>query len=181
MVTSSSLPAQATGQCWVPLALACAGSDKHGCGEYANRGLLSCGSKLSTLIDDKNKFIAIKLELESRTITFKDSARIFPVSLNELCQVFNRYALEGKFGTYKPEYNQISVLDNPKILKELLFYNQIDCEALYNAMNAAQTTYLKKYLVDINTTVSTSSLAMKIFRTLYQDKEIPILPQARSG
>jgi hypothetical protein len=44
------------------------------------------------LIDDKNKLILIKarvyLEDGTKTITWKDSYRIFPVSLDKLCEQF---------------------------------------------------------------------------------------------
>lgn len=44
---------------------------------------------LVELIDEHNKFITILMD----NFTFKDSFRIFPVSLKDLCKIFN---VEGK-------------------------------------------------------------------------------------
>ena len=64
-------------------------------------------NKINALIDHQNKFISINLNLTTKTI-IKDSYRIFPVSLQQLCQVFN---IEGKLNNYNLEYNNINILD----------------------------------------------------------------------
>lgn len=127
--------------------------------------------ELNTIIDDSNKFILISLKLKEREIIFKDSLRIFPVSLQELCNIFN---VSGKFCEYNPEFNKPSILNSP-LLEELLVYAQQDSRALLNALLQAQVTYLKLYSVDITSVVSLPSLAFKIFRSKYLDKNIPIL------
>jgi hypothetical protein len=45
--------------------------------------------EVSCLIDNHNKFIQITLEIEKIKFIFKDSYRIFPVSLNDLCDVLS--------------------------------------------------------------------------------------------
>lgn len=143
-------------------------------GYFIYKGLLSVGEHVSTAtacaMDDKNKFVYITYG----QLVFIDSARIFPVSLEELCSLFN---VPGKFGSYNQEFNQVAVLSSDKQLGELLSYNKQDCLALHGAMFAAQTLYIDKYSVDITSIVSTSSLAMKIYRTLYQPVNIPLLPR----
>ena len=117
---------------------------------------------ISTIIDKQNKFIVINYNIsKGKKVVFKDSLRIFPASLNELCNIFG---VSGKVHEYKKEYNHISILDNQELLKELISYCVIDSQALYKALHRAQLTYLMKYGVDICTIVSTSSLALKIFR-----------------
>jgi hypothetical protein len=46
-------------------------------------------NKNESIIDKDNKFIQIVAEIEGHKFTFKDSMRLFPVSLNDLCQAFN--------------------------------------------------------------------------------------------
>lgn len=43
--------------------------------------------EVSCLIDSHNKFIQITLEIKKLKIVFKDSYRIFPVSLQDFCQI----------------------------------------------------------------------------------------------
>jgi hypothetical protein len=45
--------------------------------------------EVSCLIDSHNKFIQITLELKNLKIVFKDSYRIFQVSLNDLCDILS--------------------------------------------------------------------------------------------
>ena len=92
--------------------------------------------------------------------------------MNELCRIFD---IKGKLGEYKEAYNNADILNDNSNLTQLMEYNQQDCTALYNALMAAQFTYLRLYKVDIADIVSTSSLALRIYRTNYQDVDIPIL------
>ena len=43
------------------------------------------------------------------SLIFKDSLRVFPLSLNDLCKTFN---VEGKLFNDKPEFNNIKILIN---------------------------------------------------------------------
>jgi hypothetical protein len=142
-------------------------------GYFIYKYLASSNNKVNTIIDNHNKFILINFETPlGKNIVFKDSLRIFPASLNDLCKVFK---MDGKIHPYKKEYNNVTVLDNQELLNELITYCVIDSESLFNVLLRAQQTYLFKYNVDICTIVSTSSLALKIFRKNYQEVEIPIL------
>ena len=108
------------------------------------------------------------------TITFKDSLRIFPVSLNELCKIYN---VEGKLTEYRQEFNHISILDEDKtnLLEELRKYNRQDSNSLFTALDRAQHTFYCLHRIDIVDIVSTSSLALKIFRSKYLEVNIPVL------
>ena len=94
------------------------------------------------------------------------------MGLEELCKVFN---VKGKIHSYKKSYNDLKILSNEVELKNLLDYNIQDCKALFQALESAQHTYLRLYKTDIASVLSTSSLALKIFRTVFQKINIPIL------
>ena len=64
--------------------------------------------EVSCLVDSHNKFISITLSINKFKVTFKDSYRIFPVSLSDLCQIL---CLEGKSSNYKNEYRNINLFD----------------------------------------------------------------------
>jgi hypothetical protein len=77
-------------------------------GYFIYKYLLSNYSdQLSTLIDTSNKIIIIQVKIEDVTIVFKDSLRIFPTSLNGLCEVFD---VKGKLSVYDPTFNHINIL-----------------------------------------------------------------------
>jgi len=119
-------------------------------------------SKVSTIIDDKNKFIKIQLKLRNDfNIVWKDSYRIFPVSLNSLCEVFK---VSGKTSKYNPDYNNIELFNNESLLNSSIKYSIQDSTSLYEALIEAQSIYSEKYSVDITTVLSTSTLSLKIFR-----------------
>jgi len=128
---------------------------------------------VNTLIDNQHKFITISAPLKNVKIVLRDSMRIFPVSLQELCEVFK---VKGKFSKYNPEFNKLSILKpgNP-LHKQFIEYAIQDSVSLLNTMSKAQTIYFKKHHVDICSIVSTASLSLKIFRTKYLDFNIPVL------
>ena len=105
-------------------------------------------------------------------ITFKDSLRIFPVSLNELCKIFN---VEGKLGSYINEFNSFSLFNDATLLHKFINYAVQDSRSLHLCLSSAQKAYFAQYGVDITSIVSIPSLALKIFRLKYLDKDIPIL------
>jgi hypothetical protein len=126
------------------------------------------------LIDTHNKFIQITLELKNLKIVFKDSYRIFPVSLNDLCSILS---LQGKTSIYKPEYHKISLFnkENDKILEEFKDYSLQDSNCLYECINKLQELYFQEYNVDITSILSTNTLSMQIFRSNFLKVNIPIL------
>ena len=113
---------------------------------------------VKSIIDPQNKFILISI----KHIVFKDSFRIFSISLNSLCDVFNNGV--GKTSAYNPNFNTIEVLTNQTLKKEFIKYADNDSLVLYNCMLNATILYKDKYDVDLSKTVSMSSLSMLIFR-----------------
>ena len=127
---------------------------------------------VKTILDDNNRFICVSVKLSKVEVTFKDSLRIFPCSLEELANIFS---IEGKLGCYKPEYNSIDLFNNTQLLEEFIKYGCQDSKCLYDSLICAQKLYFDKYHVDITSIVSIPSLAFKIFRLNFLDTEIPIL------
>jgi len=124
---------------------------------------------ISTIIDDKNKFIQISL---NNNIFWKDSFRIFPVSLNDLCKIFG---VDGKLSSYNIKFNNLNLFNNPELLKEFINYSIQDSTALYQALEQTQKIYMIDYQVDITTIYSTSTLSLKIYRNKFQEINIPTL------
>lgn len=99
-------------------------------GYFSYKGLLrnlniKC---VSSIIDDKNKFICITYKTDDFTITWKDSYRIFPVSLSKLGDVFN---VKGKLFNHNPLFNDISVFDNKELLRDFTAYALHDSKSLF--------------------------------------------------
>lgn len=128
--------------------------------------------EISCLIDTHNKFISITLNINKFKIIFKDSYRIFPVSLDDLCNILN---IKGKTSKYKPEFHELTLFDNPSLLEEIKSYSMQDSNALFNSIFKLQEIYLLDYNVDICSILSTSTLSLKIFRSKYLKVNIPIL------
>ncbi len=130
--------------------------------------------EVSCLIDSHNKFIQITLELQNLKVVFKDSYRIFQVSLNDLCSILS---VQGKTSIYKQEYHQISLFnkENSKLLEEFKKYSLQDSNCLYDCINKLQDLYIHEYNVDITSILSTSTLSMLIFRTKFLKVKIPVL------
>jgi len=143
-------------------------------GVFLYKALLNFAAldSISTIIDDKNSFISIKYKVGKRTIEFKDSFRIFPLGLNELCETFG---VSGKTSKYNNEFNNISLFKNKVLFEQFTLYSLQDSIALNKAMTIARNTYLDSYKVDLCKIFSTSTLSLKIFRTSFLKLEIPIL------
>lgn len=127
---------------------------------------------VNTIIDNQNKFITINLKNKFNHIKWLDSYRIFPVSLKELCDVFN---VEGKLSEYNSKFNNLDLFNNDSLLDEFKQYALQDSIALLKALLKAQEIYLIDFNIDITSIVSTSSLSLKIFRTKFLNVHIPIL------
>jgi hypothetical protein len=78
-----------------------------------------------------------------------------------LCDILS---LECKTSPYKPEFHKPSLFNNKSLLNEFIAYSLQDSEALYNCIKVLQGQYISDFNVDITTTLSTSSLSLKIFR-----------------
>lgn len=137
-------------------------------------------NNVTPIIDNDNRFILITYKYlntngEAITINFRDSYRIFPISLNKLCKTFN---VAGKSQDYNVAWNQISLFKDKKLLTQFLEYAKQDTISLYNALLNAQRIYMDKYGVDIAKVVSAPSLSLLIFRMRYLDTPIPILKRS---
>ena len=129
-------------------------------------------TNLKAILDDSNKFICISVKFGDKEVVFKDSLRIFSCSLDELCKIFS---VEGKLGSYRPEFNTFNLFKNKSLTGEFIKYGCQDSRALHKALSSAQKSYFNNYNVDITSIVSIPSLAFKIFRLKYLTKDIPIL------
>lgn len=132
---------------------------------------------VNTIVDNKNNFISIyytykKDDGKLKVVTWKDSYRLFPISLDQLCKTFG---VDGKTQVYNPAFNNISLFDDLNLYTQFIDYSKQDSVALYKALTKAQQIYMDKYFVDITKVLSASSLSLLIFRTNHLDIDIPIL------
>lgn len=129
-------------------------------------------SSLKTILDDEKSFIQITVTIKGQIITFKESYRIFPVGLNDLCKIFN---VDGKLQPYNRIFQSTRFFDNKKLLDNFISYGLRDSTALFQCLEQAHKIYLEKYNVDIASIVSTSTLSLKILRRNFLKTPIPIL------
>ena len=145
-------------------------------GYFIFKGLLELPeidiNKVNSIIDDFHRFISIDLVWKDSKFIFKDSLRIFPVSLQQLCSLFG---VEGKTHHYNPLFNKISLFENKVLLTQFIDYSKQDSISLLNALLKAQKIYIDEHEVDIASIWSTSTLSLKIFRQKFLDIDIPIL------
>ena len=145
-------------------------------GYFIFKGLLELPdidiSKVNSIIDDLHRFISIEIIWKDSKLIFKDSLRIFPVSLQELCLLFD---VEGKLHSYNLEFNKLSLFENPDLLNQFVQYAKQDSISLLKALLKAQLIYIKEHDVDIASVWSTSTLSLKIFRQEFLKTDIPIL------
>jgi len=143
-------------------------------GYFLYRGLLNHFNPdhINSIIDEANTFISIQHKLHP-IIEWKDSLRIFPMSLNKLCKMFGEI---GKNMEYNPKFRDLNMFNNPRLLNSFKKYALQDARALFDALFSAQLIYWDKFHVDLQSVYSTATLSLKIYRTKFQDKKIFILP-----
>ena len=145
-------------------------------GYFIYKGLLELPDiqidKVSSIIDDLHRFINIQVVWKDSIFIFKDSLRIFPVSLQELCNLFK---VEGKLHSYNSLFNKISLFENKELLNQFVEYSTQDSICLLKALIKAQDLYIEEHRVDIATIWSTSTLSLKIFRQKFLSEYIPML------
>ncbi len=143
-------------------------------GYYLYKALLNIYDPIivQCLIDDNKTFISISLNINNNKIVWKDSIRIFPVSLDKLCQIFN---VEGKLISYNMKFNDLSLFNNTKLWGLFKKYALQDSIALFKALYTAQVLYHNDYKVDITSIYSSPTLSLKIFRIKFLNLSIPIL------
>lgn len=128
---------------------------------------------ISSIIDEKNCFISIQHSSATPWIEFKDSLRIFPMSLNDLCKMFN---VEGKLTSYNPKFRSLDMFNDSILLNEFKKYALQDAKSLFDSLFIAQLNYWSNFKVDIESIYSTATLSLKIYRTQFQNENIFILP-----
>jgi DNA polymerase type B, organellar and viral len=143
-------------------------------GYYLYRGLLNHFDPIivQCLIDDNKTFISITLNINNMKIVWKDSIRIFPMSLDKLCKLFN---IEGKLTKYDPRFNELSLFNNSRVWGVFKNYALQDAIVLFKALFLAQNYYYSDFKVDITTIFSSPTLSLKIFRYKILSLSIPIL------
>jgi DNA polymerase type B, organellar and viral len=127
---------------------------------------------IKSIIDDLHRFISIDINWKDTKLTFKDSLRIFPVSLKELTKIFD---VKGKLHDYNPLFNKISLFKDKPLLNQFIEYSKQDSICLLKALIKAQDLYINEHKVDFATIWSTSTLPFKIFRQKFLDLIIPTL------
>ena len=144
-------------------------------GYFLYKGLMNNYNpeNVSSIIDDSNTFISISCNALGELIEWKDSLRIFPMSLDKLCEMFG---VGGKLTSYNPQFNNLNLFNNPKLLQEFINYSLQDAKSLYEALFNAQIIYFNNFKVDIESVYSTATLSLKIYRTKFQEDPIFILP-----
>jgi hypothetical protein len=143
-------------------------------GYFLYKGLMLCYNPdhVTCIMDESNSFISIQ-HLNVPFIEWKDSLRIFPTNLDKLCKMFG---VDSKTSTYNPQFNSISLFNNQELLQLFIQYSLQDAKSLYQALTTAQSIYFDKFKVDLVSVYSTATLSLKIFRTMFQDQPIFILP-----
>lgn len=110
-------------------------------GYFLFKGLLELPgidiNKVNSIIDELHRFISIDITWKDSKFIFKDSLRIFPVSLQELCSLFG---VEGKLHNYNPLFNKISLFENKELLNKFIEYSKQDSISLLKALIKALKT-----------------------------------------
>ena len=127
---------------------------------------------VSTIIDEHNKFITIKLQLPWGSVKWIDSYRIFQVSLDDLCKQFN---VEGKVSKYNEKFHSLELFNDKELYQSFIEYSIQDAICLHKALLKAQDEYLKNFNIDLTGVLSTSTLSLKIFVSKFLNCNIPVL------
>jgi hypothetical protein len=144
-------------------------------GYFILNKLLSKNPQL--LIDEQNSLITIKYKNNKiKTINFKDSYRIFPLSLANLSDIYDVKNKKSDFD-HKSVTTNIIINNTNNFKNSLIFYLSNDLRSLQEIILKASKYLLTNYNVSLLDVYSTSSLAMKIFRTKFMNFDIPILPK----
>jgi hypothetical protein len=145
-------------------------------GYFIFKGLLELPNidieKVNTIIDELHRFISIDITWKNTHCIFKDSLRVFPVSLEELTKIFG---VDGKLHPYNILFNNISLFKNESLLNQFIEYAKQDSISLLKAIIKAQNIYIEEHKVDIASIWSTSTLSFKIFRQKFLETIIPTL------
>jgi hypothetical protein len=120
---------------------------------------------INLLIDSFNNIIEIKY----KNLIFRDSYRIFPASLADLGIICNLNLIKKDFN-----HNSITIksLKSPIVQLKISQYLRRDIEMLDGIIGYYKEMILSKYHVKLKDVYSTSSLAFKVFRTMFLKRAI---------
>jgi hypothetical protein len=165
-------------------------------GIFLMKHLLSYGKVEPLLHNGKLISIKVKLNVEgymNKTIVFKDSMLLLPLSLRELCSAFNVTVSKGYFPFnltnifYKGLLPQIELWKNiPNneytsliaeftgkvwdFKAEAIKYCYLDCIALHEILTSFNELIFSHFKVNIINSLTLPSLAMKIYRSQFMPK-----------
>ena len=160
------------------------------------RHLIDYNSQEVSPVIFNGKLMAIKLKVDGRTIIFKDSYLLLPMSLRNLCQSFGVTTQKtnfpfnltdinynGEFPSYEYwtgmelfEHNYLKEEFNKKGLvwsfrEESIKYCYTDCAALYEILIKFNELIFKEFSINIHGSLTLPSLSMKIFKIHYMIKD----------
>ena len=148
-------------------------------GDFILKALLLIFGKdnVESMLDKEHKFIMITAKVNKVRLVFKDSKRLFNVSLEDLCQNFQ---VPGKISKYNKDWQDIRLITSNYSLyvrrwQQLIKYAQQDSLGLLLAMIKGQEIYTDIHQVDICSIWSTATLSLKIYRLKYLKHNIPSL------
>jgi len=163
-------------------------------GIFLMRHLLEYG-KLEPLLHN-GKLISIKLQIkdDNKTIIFKDSFLMLPLSLRKLCKAFNIENFKGYFPfllkdlTYKGEFPKFEFFTSLPLTEyinlknqysnkiwsfkeEAIKYCELDCVSLHQIISKFSILIFKEFKIDPIKVLTLPALAMKIWKTFYMPKD----------
>jgi hypothetical protein len=97
------------------------------------------------------------------SLTFFDSLLILPSSLRKLCESFG---VTNK-GSFNMDLLKDPNIDLLSIKEELIKYNQLDCQVLHEVLYKFRLEIYNMFHININTNPTISSIALKIFRSVF--------------
>jgi DNA polymerase type B, organellar and viral len=162
-------------------------------GIFLLKHLFAFGKVEPILFNGKLMSIKIKLNIEGykgKTIIFKDSYLLLPLSLRNLCSAFNVTEPKGYFPFklkdifYKgllPKFEYwigISYKDFESLIKEYfgiiwnyrdeaIKYCKLDCKCLYDILVNFNNLIFNEFKLNINNSLTLPALAMKIYKSQY--------------
>jgi hypothetical protein len=131
-----------------------------------------CVWKLKTqkIVELNNSWINITIVSpeDGCEITFRDSLKLLPASLDALTKDFNVVHKKSKIeGIGSAELVQRADLDDPTKLAAIKHYHKLDCYGLLEVVEKLGRNIWEEFQVDITTCPTSASVAKKIFRTKY--------------
>nr|YP_009710713.1 DNA polymerase type B [Amanita phalloides]QFZ98662.1 DNA polymerase type B [Amanita phalloides] len=138
-------------------------------GYFLFKGLLELPDididNVNSIIDDLHRIISIGINWKGNKFNFKDSLRLFPLTLSEFTKIFE---VEGKLNPYNPLFNKLSLFKDNLLLNQFINYSKQDSICLLKALDRAQDIYLEEHKVDF------ASIKFKTRKTLNNNRYLPI-------